>query len=220
MAQQDIYSDRTTNIRLRIVNAATKYEWVGDVNVKNKDASNISVQVPAASGYELQAFSYRYEGGKWSDYLKDGSVGNITVVANEATKVDLVLKRPQVRLNLPQAVEPEKPFNISLSGLPSMLKFSSCYATASLNLFSRNYFVTEMPDKVFKDGIATLVAPKGPEKIFVYVNCIADVTSTSFYNVGGPRRFDYFIPNLELGEPAPSINILNPPGTINIGIGY
>lgn len=212
LKSQDIFSDKTTNIRLRVSNPTTGFNMVKDVPVS--DSAAISVPVPATSGYVVEAISY-YKADYSNYYLKQGAQEGIVVQPSTTTNVNLVLARPAIKVQLPASVVAGQAFKLTLSGLPS--NFSFCRLQVTNTQRTKNESIDYAG---YGNGTYTLNAPAYADggTMYAYAECKTE----EWHSANGPLLSSIYAvyPDLNFGETPPTAALTLPGSGINIGIGY
>lgn len=217
LSTQDIFSEKTTNVRVRVSNQSTGFNVVRDVAVNA--TGSVNIQVPATSGYLVEAISYR--SGTTLAYYKEGAKSNITAVANATTRVDLQLVRPNFKVVIPSSVVSGQPFKLTVSGVPA--GFRLCQIAATNMPRTLNQYNINSPSISGGNGEITINAPEANSngKMYVYVVCFRDLSSSSPWNIPNTISFvDAFLPDIDVGEAQLTANLTASPTIIDIGIGY
>lgn len=215
LKQLDVFSDKTTNIRVRVSNPTTGFNVVKDVPVSAAGA--ISVQVPATTGYAVEAISYYVESYS-GYYLKEGAQQGIDVAPNTVKDVNLTLQRPNIRLEVPASVVSGAAFTATLSGVTS--NFSFCYLQVTNTAKTKTeYFNTAVYGS---NGQYTLNAPEYGVSgtMYAYTNCTVSLSDKWKTSDSSVSFLSNLTPNVDLGETPATATLTAPAGGIKIGIGY
>lgn len=215
--QQDLFSDRTTNIRLRVSNASNGFYIVKDVPVSQ--AGSIDVQVPSSTGYVVEAVSYSLAtpSSTAGTFFKEGQQAGINVAPNAVEAVNLVLSRPKVTMTLPASVTAGAAFPATVSGVSA--NFTFCWIQPSNTPFPTTRFFTSGVMGV--NGTHQLNAPEyGDGTMYVYMNCVMPMGGKWATSETSLSYLYNYVPNVDLNEAPFTSAITASNGSVKIGIGY
>lgn len=215
---QDIYSDKTTNIRVRVSNAAIGFNAVQDVDLTAGGTGNVQVNAPAVNGYKVEAVSYTKSS---SEFLKYGQVGSVNVQANNVTNVDLPLQRPNIAITLPASVSSGEQFEFNVSGAPEYFG-DFFYIKTTSSLLTANPWNFESSSIFGRNGSFKANAPAASSEGNMYTYFIFSMyLDNSWKATGGADSYLYFHSlNIDFGEKPISSVLKVPGGGIGIKIGY
>lgn len=217
---QDIFSDKTTNIRVRISNSATGFNLVKDVSVSQ--ATSLVVAVPATSGYDVEAYSYKT--GSYDKFLKHGKTSNLIVTANETTKADLLLTRPNMQIAFPTTVAAGSRFDFTVSNVPSYI--DNIRLRTSTTPLTGEYFVYDIYFPIYdRLGSYTFYmnAPAQNQNGITYFYGSSFISLPGIWNTpdSNVTGLYYYYPDIDFGEAAPTASLVTPDsGTLDITVGY
>jgi hypothetical protein len=217
---QDVYADKTTNVRVRVSNSATGFNAVKDVAVSGSTTSTINVAVPAVDGYTVEAISYQKAN---SQFLKYGQSTAVNVAAEATTTVNLTLQCPAIQIKLPASVVGGSLFQLDVSGVPaSLAAIGFFYTQVTDHLLTNNMQIASSGAIYGTNGSFQLNAPTTSVDgtMYLYTVFVAEVTKNWSISGDSLTYLYYNSPNIEFNEVPVSSTLIAPRGNIGVGIGY
>jgi hypothetical protein len=222
------YFPDPTNVRV-VIRRIGKYDALADVKVPTD--TTVLIKVPAKNNYRIDAFSYIDSKKYLKSVLKVGQKKNISVTADEVTKVELKLKPVSHTFTIPDTVVKGKKFEIK-ADYNGFLNVSAKYgsqAIAYLKLDSlyHNSINNNHPDNYDTDTDAnglkfewTGLSINNFENRYVYFQINTYIGADAFYKVN-ENKYSFVLnyPNPYVSDTLKTF-VKTPKGSIGIGIQY